>query len=65
MLVLTRNVGESVIIDGKIKVVLLRIDYNHQCDSYQARIGIQAPDDIIILRQELVNKNICNNKKQS
>tara|TARA_R110002096_G_scaffold315227_4_gene509461 strand:- start:942 stop:1106 length:165 start_codon:yes stop_codon:yes gene_type:complete len=50
MLCLSRRVGESIIIDGDIKVTVLRIN------SSQVKIGIAAPDDVLILREELVEE---------
>jgi carbon storage regulator len=47
MLVLTRKEGQSVVIDGQIKVVLLSISGS------QIRLGIEAPRDVPILRTEL------------
>jgi carbon storage regulator len=47
MLVLTRKLNESIVIDGciRIKVVGVR--------NGQVRIGIEAPDHIKIFREEL------------
>ena len=47
MLVLRRRIGETVIIDGGIKVTLLKVNGN------SAKIGIDAPKDVRILRNEL------------
>jgi len=47
MLVLSRKVGEEVIIAGQIKVTVCRIDGN------QVRLGFQAPAEIHIVRGEL------------
>jgi carbon storage regulator CsrA len=47
MLVLTRKLGEAIYIDNDIKVTLVRIDQG------QVRIGIQAPRDVIVMREEL------------
>lgn len=48
MLVLTRREGESLIIDGDIKVTVLSVKGG------QVRVGIEAPQDIPIHRQELL-----------
>ena len=48
MLVLSRRKGESVIINGDIKVTVLDINRS------QIRIGIDAPDEVLILREELI-----------
>lgn len=47
MLVLSRKVGESVIIDGRIVVKIVRLDGD------AVRIGIEAPADVPIHRQEI------------
>jgi carbon storage regulator CsrA len=51
MLVLTRNVGQTIIIDGGIRVHILGVNTMRQI-----RVGIDAPDDTRILRAELVDK---------
>ena len=48
MLVLTRKVGEKVIIGDNIVVAVLEIDRG------QIRLGIQAPRDVPIRRSELL-----------
>lgn len=48
MLVLTRKVGEKIIIDDGIVVEVLEVQGN------RVRIGIQAPQGVTILRQELL-----------
>jgi carbon storage regulator len=47
MLVLTRKLGEKIMIDGHIIVTVVRIDHN------QIRLGIEAPPDVMILREEI------------
>ena len=47
MLVLTRKVGESIIIDGGITVTIV------SNDNGKVRIGITAPPDVRIDRQEV------------
>jgi len=48
MLVLSRKPGEKLVIDGDITITLVQINGG------QARIGIEAPADVVILRGELV-----------
>lgn len=48
MLVLSRRVGESTRLGKDIKVHVLGINGN------QVRIGFEAPDEVTILRSELV-----------
>lgn len=47
MLILTRRVGEVLVIDDDIKVHILGVKGN------QVRIGIDAPDDISVHREEI------------
>ncbi len=51
MLILTRRVGEKIIIDGKIVVVVQQVINN------QVRIGIQAPESVEILREEVFQRS--------
>ena len=48
MLVLSRKVGEAIIIAGGIRIVVV------SSDKRGARIGIEAPATATILREELV-----------
>jgi carbon storage regulator len=50
MLILTRRIGETIIIDGDIEVTILSIKGN------QISVGIVAPDDISIHREEVYEK---------
>jgi carbon storage regulator len=50
MLVLSRKPGESIHIGNNIVLTVVAIRSN------QVRIGIQAPEDVRILRQELAEK---------
>ncbi len=56
MLVLSRKVGESVIIQGNIKVTVLEISGN------QIKLGFEAPSDVLIFRQEIYEKVVSENK---
>jgi carbon storage regulator len=47
MLVLSRKRNETIVIDGDIRIIVLDIRGN------QVRLGIEAPDSVSILRQEL------------
>ena len=49
MLILTRRRGERIII-GDIVITMLEVNGN------QARLGFEAPDDVIIHRQEVYLK---------
>lgn len=48
MLVVTRRLGECIHIGQDIRVMVVRIDGG------QVRIGIEAPDDVQVLREELL-----------
>jgi len=50
MLILTRRLGESIIIEDNIKITV--IDINKQ----QIKLGIDAPKHITINREEVANK---------
>lgn len=50
MLILTRRVGESLMIGDDISVTLLEIKGN------QARVGIEAPRNIAVHREEVYEK---------
>lgn len=47
MLILTRKVGESVLIGDGIKVSILAVKGN------QVRVGIDAPKDVSVHREEV------------
>lgn len=49
MLVLNRKVGESITIDGQIKIKIL-------ADFGVVRVGIDAPKHMRIIRDELIGK---------
>ncbi|MBU5310746.1 carbon storage regulator CsrA [Tissierella carlieri] len=50
MLILTRKKDESIIIDGKIEIKIIEIEEG------KVKIGIEAPKDIDIIRNELYKK---------
>lgn len=56
MLVLTRKIGESITIGTDIKVTVVSIDAN------QVRLGIDAPRDVIVHREEVYKRIIEENK---
>lgn len=50
MLVLTRKAGEKIVLDGNITLTVVEISGN------RVKVAFEAPDDVLILRGELVNK---------
>ena len=50
MLCLTRKKGQSIIIDGDIKVTILDIN------GAQIRLGIDAPLEVPVHREEIFNR---------
>jgi carbon storage regulator len=48
MLVLSRKPLQSIMIGSDIKITIVRVERN------QVRIGIEAPRDVTILRDELI-----------
>lgn len=59
MLILTRRLGESITIGDKIKVSVLGIH------GRQVRIGIDAPTDVVVHREEIYVKIQQENRKAS
>ncbi len=50
MLILTRRIGETIRIGDEIQISVLAIH------GHQVRIGISAPEDIKIFREEIFNR---------
>ena len=57
MLVLGRRPGDSIVIDGGIRIVVLA------CDRGGVRIGIEAPPEVTILRGEIVSQIADENRR--
>jgi carbon storage regulator len=53
MLVLSRKFNESIVIDGGIKITVIEIRGN------QIRLGIEAPREVGVMREELVAHAAC------
>jgi carbon storage regulator len=47
MLVLSRKLGEKIVIGGNIEITVVKIDRN------QVRLGIEAPHDVPVFREEI------------
>ena len=57
MLVLSRKLNEAIVIDGNIRIVVTSIHGN------QVRLGIEAPDEVFVLREELcASARPCDNE---
>jgi flagellar assembly factor FliW len=50
VLILTRKIGESILIGDNIRVVVLEVR------GRQIRLGIEAPTDIVVLREEIAQR---------
>lgn len=57
MLILSRKVNESIVIDGRIVVTIVRVDGD------QIKLGIQAPSDVPVHRQEVYDEIQKNNRE--
>lgn len=47
MLVLSRKSGESILINGDVKLTIVKVSGN------RVRLGIEAPSDVTVVRTEL------------
>jgi carbon storage regulator len=50
MLILTRRVGEVLVINGNIKVTVLSVKGN------QVRVGVDAPKEVSVHREEIQDR---------
>jgi carbon storage regulator len=50
VLILTRKIGESILVGDNIRLVVLEIR------GRQIRLGIEAPPDIVVLREEIAQR---------
>jgi carbon storage regulator len=57
MLILSRKPGESIVIDGRIIIKIMRLE------GEVVKVGIDAPTDIPVHRQEVYNEIQKNNKE--
>lgn len=57
MLVLTRKIGESINIGNDVKVTIISLEGG------QVRLGIEAPRDVIVHREEVYAKILEENRQ--
>lgn len=57
MLVLGRKAGDSVLIEGGIRIVVV------SCDKGGVRLGIEAPSELRILRGEIAEQVASENQR--
>ena len=53
MLVLSRKVGEKIVLDGNIVVQIIHVQGD------KVRIGIEAPQEVSVHREEVFQKLFC------
>ncbi len=56
MLVLSRKTNESIVIDGKIFLNILRLEGD------SVKVGVDAPRDVAVLRKEIYDEILESNK---
>lgn len=59
MLVLARKVGERIVIDDNITLEVLEVTRGGV-----VRIGVRAPKDVIVLREELIGRDQGGDRQQ-
>lgn len=57
MLILSRKLGESIVIDGRIIVKIVRLDGD------MVKLGIDAPSEVPVHRQEVYDEIQKNNRE--
>ena len=57
MLILSRRVGDAIVIDGGIRLVVLA------CDKRGVRVGIEAPPHVSIVREEILEQVADENRR--
>lgn len=59
MLILTRKVGETIVIGDDIRVSVLSVQGN------QVRVGVAAPRDVVVHREEIYDRIQGENKDKN
>lgn len=57
MLVLTRRVGEAIIIGDDIKITVLTVEH------MKARLGVNAPKNVIVHREKSLSQDLQTNQQ--
>ena len=57
MLILSLRVGDAIVIDGGIRLVVLA------CDKRGVRVGIEAPPQVSIVREEIIEQVADENRR--
>ena len=57
MLILSRKINESIVIDGRIVVKIVRLEGD------MVKVGIEAPPDVPVHRQEVYDEIQKNNRE--
>jgi carbon storage regulator len=57
MLILSRKQGEAILVDGGIRIVVLATDNG------SVRLGIEAPSEVGIVREEIVHRIADENRR--
>jgi len=57
VLILSRRVGDAILVEGGIRIVIIA------CDRGGVRIGIEAPPDVSIVREEIVTQIASENQR--
>jgi len=57
MLVLSRKLGEKIVIGENIRITVVKIDRN------QIRIGIEAPSDVPVYREEIAPQRFAQERR--
>jgi carbon storage regulator len=59
MLILSRRPGDAIVIGDGIRIVVLA------CDRRGVRLGIEAPETVTIMREEIVSQIADENRRAS
>lgn len=56
MLLLTRKIGDSIVIGDSIKIQVVKVK------GCQVRLGIEAPKDVRVFREEILKRQVQDKK---